>query len=70
VPGGHEGPGQGACAQYGFEELCCKALYNATSPQDEFDPSSSFSVARSAFRLARVMGLSDQAVADVLATDP
>jgi hypothetical protein len=26
-------------AQYEFAEACCKALYNATGPMDEFDPS-------------------------------
>ena len=30
------------CDQYCFEELCCKAMYNAVSPRDPFDPSSPF----------------------------
>jgi hypothetical protein len=58
------------CRQYGFEELCCKALYNATSPRDPFDPSSPFSVAGAAVRLARAVGVPVEAVADVLAPEP
>lgn len=57
-------------AQYSFEELCCKALYNATSPGDAFDPSSPFSVGGAAIRLARAVGLPVEAVADVLASEP
>src|SRR4051812_1347414 len=30
--------------QYGFEESCCQALYNATDPPDPFDPGSAFFV--------------------------
>lgn len=55
--------------QYGFEELCCKALYNATSPRDSFDPSSPFSVAGAALRLARAVGVSVEEVAAVLAPE-
>jgi len=56
-------------AQYVFEELCCKSLYNATYPKDPFDPSSPFSVAPAAVRLARALGMPDRAVADVLVAD-
>jgi hypothetical protein len=56
--------------QYGFEELCCKALYNATGPDDPFDPSSPFSVAGAAVRLARAVGVPVEEVADVLASEP
>jgi hypothetical protein len=38
--------------QYFFEEACCQALYNATSPIDEFDSCSPFFVAPSAIGLA------------------
>ncbi len=41
------------CDQYCFEELCCKAMYNAVSPRDPFDPSSPFSVAGAALRRGR-----------------
>jgi hypothetical protein len=57
-------------AQYCFEELCCKAMYNATGPDDPFDPSSPFSVAGAAVRLARVMGVPVEEIADVLAAEP
>jgi hypothetical protein len=52
-----------------FEELCCKALYNATSPRDSFDPSSPFSVAGAALRLARAVGVPVEEVAAVLAPE-
>jgi hypothetical protein len=52
--------------QYMFEELCCKAIYNATSPQDEFDPSSPFFVAPAAARLAHAIGVSAEEVTAVL----
>ena len=57
-------------AQYSFEELCCKALYNATSARDSFDPSSPFSVGGAAVRLARAVGVPVEAVADILASEP
>jgi hypothetical protein len=56
--------------QYGFEEVCCKALYNATVPHDPFDPSSPFFVTSAAFRLAEALGLPAQAVVDVFAAPP
>jgi hypothetical protein len=56
--------------QYCFEELCCKAMYNATGPKDPFDPSSSFSVAGAAVRLARTVGVPVEEIADVLAAEP
>ena len=37
--------------QYGFEEYCCKAMYNATLPRDEFDASSAFFVVPEALML-------------------
>src|SRR5262245_269594 len=52
-------------SQYTFEELCLKTLYNETSPRDPFDPSSPFSVAGSAIRLARAIGVPEP---DVLAS--
>lgn len=53
--------------QYGFEEACCQALYNATAADDPFDPSAPFFVAPAAFRLARAVGVSGEAVAAVFA---
>jgi hypothetical protein len=56
--------------QYSFEELCCKALYNAAGPRDPFDPSSPFSVAGAARRLARTVGVPVEAVVSVLVSEP
>ncbi len=56
-------------AQYCFEELCCKAIYNAASPQDPFDPSSPFSVAGAALRLAARVGVPIEAVVSVLVSE-
>jgi hypothetical protein len=52
--------------QYAFEESCCKAMYNATTPRDEFDPSSPFFVAGEAIGLARSVGIEVEQVANVL----
>jgi hypothetical protein len=52
-------------AQYFFEESCCQALYNATEPQDPFDPSSAFFVVASALALAQLTGVPLEAVAAV-----
>src|ERR1043166_342599 len=52
-------------SQHTFEELCLKTLYNETHPRDPFDPSSPFSVAGCAIRLARTIGVP---VAEVLAS--
>jgi hypothetical protein len=53
--------------QHSFEELCCKAMYNASNPRDPFDPSSAFFVAGAAFALARVVGVSVQDVLAIIA---
>ena len=55
--------------QYGFEEACCQALYNATAADDPFDPSAPFFVAPAAFRLARAVGLPAEAVVNVFAPE-
>jgi hypothetical protein len=53
--------------QHYFEESCCQAMYNATCPPDPFDPGSAFFVAGQALGLARVVGVSVEAVVAVLA---
>jgi hypothetical protein len=53
--------------QYGFEESCCEAMYNATKPLDPFDPGSAFFVAVQALGLARTVGVPIEAVVAVLA---
>ncbi|MDB5292945.1 MAG: hypothetical protein JWL69_4186 [Phycisphaerales bacterium] len=55
-------------AQYAFEELCCTAMYNATSADDPFDPSSPFFVAGAALRLARAVDLPVEQIVAVLAS--
>jgi hypothetical protein len=52
--------------QYSFEELCCKSLYNAVEREYAFAPSSPFSVAPAALRLAQVVGVSIEAVVSLL----
>jgi hypothetical protein len=52
--------------QYGFEESCCEALYNATDPTDPFDSGSAFFVAGQALGLARTVGVPVDAVVAVL----
>jgi hypothetical protein len=55
------------CAQDRFEELCCKATYNAaTSADDEFDSSSPFIIAGAALKLARAVGISVEVIVDLL----
>jgi hypothetical protein len=55
--------------QHHFEESCCKAMYNATYPNDPFDPGSAFFVVPQALGLARVVGVPVEAVAAVLAPE-
>jgi len=55
--------------QYHFEESCCQAVYNATSPVDPFDPASAFFVVGQALGLARITGVPVEAVALVMAPD-
>jgi len=54
--------------QYVFEELCCKAMYNATDANDPFAPSAPFFVACAAIRLAQSVGLPTDSVVAVLAS--
>jgi hypothetical protein len=51
--------------QYCFEESCCQAIYNATEPPDQFDPSSAFFVVAQALGLAQAIGIPLDAVAAV-----
>ena len=49
--------------QYGFEETCCKAMYNATDPRDPFDSGQAFFVVPEALALAPTLGLTAADVA-------
>ena len=55
--------------QYAFEESCCQAVYNAIESPDPFDPSSAFFVVGQALGLARLVGVSLDAVAGVFTSD-
>jgi hypothetical protein len=49
-------------AQYLFEEVCAKTLYNLGHPPAPFDPDVPFRVVPSAFLFARATGLPDDEV--------
>lgn len=53
-------------AQYLFEESCCQAVFNATSPQAPFDPGSPFFVAGLALDFAKIMGVPTEEVVHCL----
>lgn len=55
-------------AQYRFEEACCQAMYNATEPDDPFDPSAAFYVVPYALDLARAVNVSCTAVVAAIAS--
>jgi hypothetical protein len=48
-----------ALAQYAFEEICAKTLYNLTHEPAPFDPDSPFWVLPLALNLGRRLGISD-----------
>jgi hypothetical protein len=50
-----------AQAQYGFEEICAKTLYNLTHEPAPFDPDSPFWVLPLALDLGRRLGITDPA---------
>jgi hypothetical protein len=46
-------------AQYAFEEICAKTLYNLTYEPAPFDPGSPFWVLPRALQLGQVLGITD-----------
>jgi hypothetical protein len=48
-----------AMAQYNFEEICAKTLYNMTREPAPFDPDSPFWVLPLALELGRMLGIAD-----------
>jgi hypothetical protein len=48
-----------ALAQYNFEEICAKTLYNLTREPAPFDPDSPFWVLPVALELGRMLGITD-----------
>jgi hypothetical protein len=50
-----------ALAQYSFEEICAKTLYNISGEPAPFDPGSPFWVLPLALELGRILGVTDSA---------
>ena len=48
-----------ALAQYAFEEICAKTIYNLTGESAPFDPDSPFWVLPRALELGRMLGITD-----------
>jgi hypothetical protein len=48
-----------ALAQYAFEEICAKTLYNLTLEPAPFDPDAPFWVLPRALELGRMLGITD-----------
>ncbi len=55
--------------QYYFEEMCLKALYNLTDTGAPFDEDSPYWIAKSAFTLARAVGVPDAQIVAILAAN-
>lgn len=53
--------------QYCFEEVCLKSLYNETGALDSFDSDSPHWIIKTAFALARAVGIPDEEVVTVVA---
>jgi hypothetical protein len=54
-------------AQYLFEEICAKTLYNLSGESAPFDPDSPYWILPNAFALARKIGIDDSEVLAVVA---
>jgi len=54
-------------AQYLFEEVCAKTLYNLSGSPAPFDPDSPYWIVPNAFALARRLGVADSDVLVVVA---
>ncbi|MDX2220024.1 MAG: hypothetical protein SF172_13465 [Burkholderiales bacterium] len=50
------------CAQYFFEEICCKSIWNETDTDAPFDSDAPHFIIKSAIGLARVLAISDSEV--------
>jgi len=58
----HRRGDQLAVAQYAFEEICAKTLYNITHEPAPFDPDSPFWVLPRALKLGQMLGITDAGV--------
>ena len=56
-------------AQYMFEEVCLKSLYNETAARDPFDSDSPHWITKNAIDLARQVGVPVQRVLDIIAPE-
>jgi hypothetical protein len=54
-------------AQYLFEEICAKTLYNLTNPTDHFDADSPYWIVPVAFALARTLGIDRASIVEIVA---
>jgi len=54
-------------AQYAFEEVCAKTLYNLSGASAPFDPDSPYWIVPNAVALARALGLAEAEVLRVVA---
>jgi hypothetical protein len=55
-------------AQYSFEEICAKALFNLTDTNAPFDEDSPYWIIPCALQLARALRIDDSRVLDIVAT--
>lgn len=54
-------------SQYGFEEICLKTFYNETATDRPFDSEVPYWITKHALDFARMVGIPDQAVIDIVA---
>lgn len=53
-------------AQYSFEEVIAKTLFNQTRPEAPFDPDSPYWVIKNALKLAQLLNLSAEKVNEIV----
>jgi len=54
-------------AQYLFEEVCAKTLYNLSNEVTPFDPDSPYWIVPNAINLARMKGIPDDKIIEIVA---
>ena len=54
-------------AQYCFEEICTKTLFNLSYSSAPFDPDSPYWLVPNAFTFARALGIADSRVLEIVA---
>jgi len=53
-------------AQYCFEEVCAKTLFNVTKPSAPFDPDSPYWVLKNALKLAQLLNLPAEKISEIV----